>query len=739
MADMGPGVGGSEPRFEYGKPLSDEEVLQYFWNSLRASQSWFTDIKDDANRLYDMYFGKTLTKADEAYLTETWRSPISFPFATGTIDAIVGADQADRKQVAFRGAQGDYRSECIAEWMTDVVRKAMDRCYGQRVESDAYLDMLISGYGCSEGYLDTTKDPIRGTLKRVQLWEIWPDPDATEDNLTDSTFVIRERPWMIEEVQARWPDKADEITRAFQVAVTSTPTLGIAGKWSSLQYTTKKDRVRIYHLQFKRYVPRVVYWDPALQKRVESAPADLEDRRQELDSQTDPTTGVPLYDPIEEHSYAAEVFYDAHIATAANAKEGGILLDFQELSVKGLTYNLITGRKRKQITDQRVRFFGPMSTLHDAQMYINKSARVYLEILERGAKGGGFVGKSAVIGSTEDFIKDRSKPGIWTVVEDEAMTQSLIKENAVQPTPTGWESFLQFCIEMISAVTGVTDWWKGTATQDRANVFVSNMQERNTIMLNPVIEPLTAFRMQNGVLLASIILKHIPTAELDKMLGTVDLIEGITGQQAPPPQPDPTTGQAPEPQMDEYGNPQLVPMLDPRTGQPITPASILKQIDPMAFDVVVDVTEASPTQKQQVWAMFQSGFLDQLSKIIPLDILAPLVMKYMPMPPEMAKQLQADLVDRMEQQKDQQTDAGMAKALKGMDPDRVKGILQQAGLNQPQKPPIQQVNFKDLPAEGKVQMAAEVGIQLDPASVAAQQQPQQPPQPGAQAPSLPVS
>lgn len=51
-----------------------------------------------------------------------------------------------------------------------------------------------------------------------------------------------------------------------------------------------------------------------------------------------------------------------------------------------------------------------------------------------------------------------------------------------------------------------------------------------------------------------------------------------------------------------------------------------------------------------------------------------------------------------------------------------EAVAQKAAQNKVQKPPSESINFKDLPTSGKVQEAAQAGIQLDPAEMEAKEQ-----------------
>lgn len=694
---------GKDVEIEYGEKLDDEDVVALYWEARKDSEDWRDPWKKDAEELNRMYAsGDGLSELDRSNLVETEREPISFPYATGTINAILGADQADRKEVVFRGGDTSVKDQALGEWITTVVRHFMNRHNGHREESAAQKDQLITGEGSCEAYLDTSTQPIGIPLKRVPYWEHFPDPDAIEGNRTDASYDIRERLWKKEEIEARWPG-TDLAKLASPVAGVGSfglqPTGSVENRWRSGQGLARKNRYRVVDFQFCRYVPRVVWFDPETGERRDTPPEVLEERRKEMEDDfaarvaeyetqvqeqaalADPLAPAPMVlppeppAPIEEHRYAGKTYFRAFIAVDS-AKNGGagVVLSHEEMSLPRFTRNQVTGFEEQAGDKQRVRFFGPMRTLFHAQKYLNKALRVYLEIMERGAKGGGFVEESAVIGDQQEFIRNRSVPGRWEIVADGANASGAIQFAPNQQVPSGWESFMQRCIDSISALTGVTDWWKGTATSERSNVLITNLQERNAIMLNPVTEPMTALRKQNGLLIAGIALRHLPVSQLDSIIGEVE-IEGVTHE----PAIDPMTGQ---PQVDPEGGKVLQPMMVEYEGEmvPATPGVLLKLADPLAFDVVVDTGQATPTQRQAIAQMFvQTNLLQTLSDAgAPMEVIIPWFVRYFPAPAEMVKVLGDELERRMNESKALQTQEGILAALAGLPPDQVQETLAQA-------------------------------------------------------------
>lgn len=714
-----PGLVKAEP--EYGKPLDDDELTAYFWDCYDDANNWFAPKWDAVSALWDAYSGETLSEADKKHLEATKRPPINYNLMKGTIDAVVGGDQADRKEVVFRGTGPEDTDGVIAAWMTQVCRTEVGKCNGYRQETDILFDDLIGGYGFSETFLDLSKKPMRVPTVRVQPWEMYPDPDATEGNLSDARYVIRERGWTLEEVQARWPDKAEEIgTKVSMGNIPSfAPNVGVQGRWSKRVTPTRRSRIKVYDFCYKRFTPKVVWTDPETGEEQSTSRAELVARQKELDLEYEaalaeqqmqlaamavqmaspemggegmPPGPGPMAPPppperreIEEkYQYPAETFFRAYLLGDAKAVNANVVLEHQEIKVSRFPYQSLTCFMRKRFKEERVDFFGLAHVVKGAQLYLDKALGVYLDILARSSKGGGFVEKDAIIGSPEKFQTEQSIPGMWHVVQSGAIEAGKIRDKPVQPTPSGYESFLQIVMGMFAHQSGVTDAVKGTMVTERSNVLISNMQAQSQVMLNPALDPLTAYRMSVGQLRLEMMLSLLPAEHLDKLIGEVkpEDFPGLLVDM------DPQTG-------------QMVPRMD-EDGAPMTPGKILKTVNPFDYDVAVDVGQASPTSRQAVWKILEQGVFKTLTESIGAAGLeaAPLLqvlLRNLPFPGDQSKILGDWYEKRIAEKEKMQTTQGILEMLSQMPPDESQQILgqfmqqmqQQQGQPPGEQPPVQ--------------------------------------------------
>lgn len=684
----------AEPRLEYGEPLSDEDLVAYFWQSHNASHEWFDELWEEFDRQAEAYGGNTLSDIDREWLVETKRPPITFNVFAATIDTIVGTDMADEREVLFRGQDLSDFDGIKAEWLTQLLRQIWKKSKVASQISDAFQDDLLGGYAFAEAFLDTSKVPIPVVGRSVPIWEMYPDPDARETCLADGRFIIRERRWLLEEIEARWNDKIEDIKLGIaSERIATYPEASKSGGWHRRQELRRRQGAMVHHFCYKRFEPRIVVEaEPGSGKletlrpsehreREETAQAGFEAAMAAWEAGGGPMTEEPPPEPsafglgLPAHRYAAEVYYSAYIL-GDGGKGTGLVLEHRELSVPSFPYIVLTGYQQKRAMEQRVKFFGPAKKIFDAQLYLNRALGVYLDILARGSKGGFFVDKSLVTGHEDKFIKDLSIPGMSHLTDGDPREGILPKPT--QTTPSAYEGFLGMCIDAISRISLVTDWLKGTANTERSNVLITNLQNQATTGLGSLFGPLAQFRERLGVLMTRLALQHLPASQVNRMIGEVDPIPGLTHEEIP----DPATGEV-------TLQPIMVPGDDGQP-RPITPYDIIAGEDPFDYDVVVEVGAASTNQKIQTWNILANGDLlgKLLSTLGPMaQVVIPDLIRNFPLPPTMVKSMADKLEGKISEMEEMQTREGLLEALAQLPPEEQLALLKEAASGAPGQAP----------------------------------------------------
>ncbi len=632
-----------------GDTLSRIGTLKNFERDLKQSTTHFQKWKVMAKRYYRTYGGDPWTEADREHLESTERPPITLNFSLNTINMLVGEDINQRREARFEGVDGDARDSFIADCLTRLHRYLFNKCDGYRSDSHVYHDGLITGLGFSRTYLDNTRWPFRFRVAHINPWQCHPDPDAKDDNLTDSRFIIYESKWTKEEVRARWGDKiATTIAASTPSLSTGTPkTVSHDNYQTSSPDSGDNDiapKLTIYEYCYTKFEPWVAFTNPQTQQD-ETLPEDEFKKNAEAGA----------YGQVEvlAAGYAKKVYKRAWISAAKNTSDRNRILEDLPLSVDRFPISIYTGYRKTDVDTGRVLWFGLMHVIYEPQLLSSKVLTTIVEIMARSAKGGVFF-ESGAVEDPDEFKHSFAIPGAAIQVEDGGLAKIELRDTVKMPS--GMAQLLEIARGGIEDVSAVTRAMTGTMTSERSNVLISNMQTQSLTVLAPATDPLSGFRMQQGLTLTQQAVQHLSVEAIDKILGPIT-VAGITHQEDP--------------------NMPGELMVNPQDGQPIviqTPGQILKETDIFEYHVQVDTGSASPTVKQAFFAlMFQHGFLQELAKIgVPMDQLIPDIFKFSPLPPEMSKPLAAKLKASLSAPKPEQIAAQLAK----LPPDQQQQVMQ---------------------------------------------------------------
>lgn len=719
----------------FDAPLSDGKLTDHYWECFDASYEKFQPLKKHGATMFRTYAGKLLNKRERDWLTETERPPVELNLVTQKVNTILGTHMADRKEVQFKpdADDPDEVGDVLGGWMTQLVRKAMNNCEGHRQQSDSFLDDLCAGYGYAEVYLDVARLPFAGVLKAVNFGEVWDDPEATEDCLTDRTFIIREKEWLLEQVYARWPDKKKEIRDAATKWQTFIPRRSGGRRNTQVASDSLRGRVKVAEFQYKRWVSRVRWYDPETEQRRDTTPDVLKARQAELKKVLDPN-GRPMYEAIVEQPYLGETWYRGYLLLGGPGAQGNkkgkndgtrdaVVLEHAESPRKGPTILCATCMKDKDPEKKQMTSFGPVQILHGLQMVLNRFVQEHLAILARSVKGGGDYAPEAIPDSMtpEQWIKARSKPGAWAPVSQEAW--DFIRHNPNPMEPTGITQIEEQLITWMSTSTGLSEILAGSDAPDRSSAkLVNNLQQQSVVSMGPVLDPFTLFIKQCGQAMAEILLTHLPEEDINKLLGNPQ-VEGITAQR------NQQTGELEPLTMDGE--------VDPATGQaaqiPVTAGYLLKQENPIDYKVSVDVGNVQVSLKYAIWELFEQGILQTIQNAAPdsMSRVIPMLFKNLPLPGAEAKELADGVRQDMEAAQRNQTIQGIQQTLMGMDPSQVMPMLQQVA--QQMMAEMQQQQQVQGPAEEQAE-----GGTGSPAEEQSEGEPQQqPPAPPAPNPMMP--
>lgn len=606
-----------------------------------GSSAWRKDIQ----LYYDAYGNDIWPEGVKEQMEAEGRPAVNPNYATHMVNTVLGQDMADRQEIRFKPVDVTEYDGVVSDWLTRLVRYFYEKCGGHRHETQARFDQLVTGLGWCEVFIDVTRVPFTVKTSHVPCYEMYWDPGAKDDGLTDAEYLFRKREWDKERLVAKWPKAKDLVAQTLGTTI-PTPSgstiqhrkpvpLGTYGKGKESLNT-----VTVLEYQYKKPESWVAYitepvMDEMTGEMISEGGEQVTCTRKEFNKRfgATPDSGKPPR-PLEWVSFPKDVYYRCYLLDTHNDRMA-MLQEPKRIEQDQFTYKAITGLRKVNIRKEQTTWFGLMHLIYEVQLLAAKVFSSTVEMLVRSNKGGGFIEESALL-DYRDFQDEVNKPGKWHVVTDGG-TQKIREMQGVRFPPFHGE-LLSMTQGLVQQMTGVSGYLQGTATNERSNVYVSNLQSRSLIALGPLTDPYQSFRLEMGRLMSESIRLYISDNLIDKVIND-DGVEGITIQT----QVNPQTGQE-----------EVIPLS--------TPSEILRSRDLTDFDIAVDTGSASPTEKQAVWNTWGQVGPD-LARNMPsiYQEILPGLIKYLPIPSEMAGEISRKVQDQIDQQKTLQTVDGIAE------------------------------------------------------------------------------
>jgi len=663
--------------------LDVKQTTEQFLRDYKRSERRFSAWRKQAKMFSLTYANEPWPEGVKELMLAERRPASNFNFSLSTINTVLGQDMVDRREAQYQGVDGNAKDEFTGELYTIAHRQLYNLCNGHREESDAHLDQLLTGYGWCEGFLDASDFPILPAVSWVDCLEMYPDPDAKKPNLRDSNYVIHRQKWGLAEASIRWPEhkeKFEQLARPRGVTGENIfPQTAVSDDYQTRSgsglLSDEEPTVWIYDHQRKRTERWVVYRDPRTDEYEQVPEADFEENLKELIGLTD-ESGAPLFQTpqdIDSVVIYKRVVYRAFYASANNQSAFEVEAP-KRIREDTFTYKCATGYKGRQ-PDGSIIFFGLMSLIYEPQLWIAKALSFGLEFLARSNKGGGLI-KERVLENPQAWLTNRSKIGYWAVAEDDANFQEDIWEERSPSWHQGFEKMLDIAIEVQPKITTVSDWLKGTATTERSNVLITNLQSQNQVALAPLADPLSAFRVELALLYANLIKNYVSFRDFNELVGDQEC-EDVTYTIVK----DENTGQV---MRGPDGKPQRQPITVQEEGedQPreITPYDLIVEKNVFKFNVTVDLGAASVTGKQAIWQIFtNTAFIQKLIEVMPQlgRRILPTLLRNMPgLPAEEAKQLRKVVEEELEREDLQGTMEGLQMTLQELPPEALDQVAQ---------------------------------------------------------------
>ncbi len=477
--------------------IEDMDLVKRIQDDSTEARDHITKWRIEAEEDYNFRAGHQWSDDDLTKLKDENRPAITFNRVDTNISAVIGIEANQRNEVAYLGREhmDDSLSEAI-EYVSKWVNQYADIEYE---EAMAFEDILSTGMGWTESFMQYEIDLDGKYIKeRVNPLEMLWDIRSEKRNLTDATWVAREKKMTPDEVKTIWPD-ADISYEEPASSNNQTQTIVNPRKYyteGSVELPLKKKQLTV--IQYQWFETEAIYraQEPNTGKIIELSPKDFKANQDIL-----------MQGGAKFIKQKRRIYYQAFIC-------GNTLLEKQKSpSQTGFTFKCITG-KRDHIGKS---WYGLIRLMKDPQRWANKFFSMFLDIINSNAKGG-------IMAESDVFINPKEAEAKWArcdsiiYVKQGAVSGGRITSKPVAPYPQGVERLLSFAISAIREVSGINLELLGMADREQAGIVEETRKKSAYAILAPYFDSLKAYRKQSGLLLLEFIKEYMPINRIARIL-----------------------------------------------------------------------------------------------------------------------------------------------------------------------------------------------------------------------------
>lgn len=226
-------------------------------SALSATSNWRQNAAED----YAFMQGKQWEDADLKKMREAGRPAITINRIRATVNLLCGyASQNETEPDFLPRSEEDDRISRVAKGIT---KYCLDRAHYQRNKGKCFRDKIICGLANYWVSYEFDYNKLDGAIKieRVSPFDVFVDPESTEENLSDAQFVGRYSWESTRKLKQVYPDKANEIDMLShkyddtELEAGTIETINGEALW----YNEKYKKVRVVQYWYKEYGKKNVY------------------------------------------------------------------------------------------------------------------------------------------------------------------------------------------------------------------------------------------------------------------------------------------------------------------------------------------------------------------------------------------------------------------------------------------------------------------------------------------------
>ncbi|WP_406604112.1 portal protein [Bartonella gliris] len=473
-----------------------KKLVGWYQDDITHVEQWRKNAQED----YDFYNGRQWNEQDLAVLREQNRPVMTFNRIAPLINAVIGAERNNKRQVQFipRQEGAAFANEILtgaAEWFRD-------EADGEYEDSDAFQDAIICGMGWTDTRLDYEEDPQgKPVIARLDPMKMVWDASAVKPNLIDAQHV-----WYIDE-------------KPLAVAKEMFPHV----HWSDLHADWVKNYSVLHHMsnsdtQSYGEDEGRSFQSPKMVTLAECRWFEREVVYRVLDPLTGKFTD---YSELEFQSLWKE--YPNIQATRSTRKIvkraflGKKLLDVPDKPLvppHQLGWECITGTFDK-LSRQ---FYGIVKPTKDPQRWANKYFSQVMHLLNSQSKGG-------IMAERDAFDDDRQAVESWaradsiTWLKSGAVSGGRIQPKPVAQFPQGFFQLFNEAKSAIEQVTGLSSEFVGTRAVNQPGILEQQRRQSSLNLLASFFDGLRRYRQRQGKIILYLIQNYLSDGRLVRIAG----------------------------------------------------------------------------------------------------------------------------------------------------------------------------------------------------------------------------
>lgn len=481
--------------------ISDETIISEFNKRLSDARKLSREWRGEAFELYDFVAGHQWDEADSERLKDLKRPMVTFNVAGKYLDAVTGLQINNRQEIVYAARQaGKVTAD---EILNSAVSWCRDECDADDEESDAFYDLILTGMGWAEFFVQPD-DPDKKTCEeRRDPLEMFWDPSSRKRNLADARWICRLIPYSKERAAEEFDISPEELqglpeatatTQDGQPQIIPTPhdypteDGGTRGQDADLwiadyQWSCKE---KAYDVMADGFPPKI--FDADEWKVVE-----------------------PMLQQSGRAYKAVEITRLRYYRAYLNGMK--VLRKMVAAYQDGFTYRCMTGKRDRNANT----WYALGRAIKDPQLWTNKFFSSLIQTLATNPKGGLMAERSSFV-DQKKAEESWADPSSITVFEDGAVSGGRVAPKPPTVYPQGMDRLMQFSMDALPQTTGLNLEIMGLADREQAAILEQQRKQSAMAVIAWSFASMRRFHIGAGKIYADFIRQFMPDGTLVRVV-----------------------------------------------------------------------------------------------------------------------------------------------------------------------------------------------------------------------------